>query len=484
MEKKKLSVLLTISLFLGSSLFDNISVFATDSGSSTLELVLNQSKSAADQKITEIQNVGVKVPESANSTYSQGLAEYQTALSLANTDFQESKMHALKAMNLFTDTIRMVENQENGTSKVNQASTLVQSIEDSQNSEAQIRGLVEANRMSDSVFKDYEFAINAANTAIASGDFQSAKQQIFIAQGLLDKIYQQLQDQAQAAVNSRASTFRNTSENVLIQMIENAESSGLDQATISALQTELDRLEASKTTSQIIEATNQSSQLQNATDQYNNQILVNFDKESSNIGHKISVLQGLAAQHNLQFTGLTLLSNMLADIKQKMINGQTDDAASELDQEYSLLSGMSDVVNGAAPIVQEIDTDRNTSQMLQSKAQAENDSVSMDNIGQDNQLLDSVYSTIINATSADDLKSARDSLSNAEDILNGINDTLNGSNQQSSNQTQSSDSTNSTSNSQPQQSDNMTNATKSTNNSTNSTGQSNSTSTTNDNSTS
>ncbi|MDE1766510.1 MAG: hypothetical protein KGI27_09630 [Thaumarchaeota archaeon] len=483
MEKRILAIL-TVSLFLGSSLFDNISVLATDGGSSTLELVLNQSKSAADQKIVETQNAGMKVPDSANSTYSQGLAEYQTALSLANTNFQESKIHALKAMNLFTNTIQMVENQGNATSEVNQTSTLVQNIEDSQNSEAQIWELVEANRMPDSVFKGYEDAINAANTAIASGDFQSAKQQIFIAQGLLDKIYQQLQDQAQAAVNSRASTFRNTSENVLLQMIENAKSSALDQSTINALQTELDRLEASKTTSQIIDATNQSSQLQNATDQYDNQILVNFDKESSNIEHKINVLQGLAAQHNLQFTGLTLLSQMLADIKQKMINGQTDDAASELDQEYSLLSSMNDVVNGAAPVVQEINTDRNTSQMLQNKAQIENGSVSMDDIEQANQLFDSAYSTVINATSADDLKSARDSLSNAENILNGMSDTLNGSNQQSGNPIQSSNSTNSTSNSQPQSSDNMTNATESTNNSTNSTDQSNSTYPTNDNSTS
>ncbi|MDE1826105.1 MAG: hypothetical protein KGH83_00745 [Thaumarchaeota archaeon] len=484
MEKRILAVLLAISVFLGSSLFDNTSVLATDGGSSALELVLNQSKSAADQKIAEIQNAGMKVPDSANSTYSQGLAEYQTALSLTNTDFQESKIHALKAMNLFTNTIRMVENQGNGTSEINQTSTLVQSIEYSQNSEAQIRGLAEVNGIPDSIFKGYEDAINAANTAIASGNFQSAKQQIFIAQGLLDKIYQQLQDQAQSAVDSRASTFRNTSENVLLQMIENAKSSGLDQSTINALQTELDRLEASKTTSQIIETTNQSSQLQNVTDQYNNQILVNFDKESLNMEHKINVLQGLAAQHNLQFTGLTLLSQMLVDIKQKMINGQTDDAASELDQEYSLLSGMNDVVNGAASVVQEINTDRNTSQILQSKAQAENDSVSMGDIGQANQLLDSAYSTVINATSADDLKSAMDSLSNAEDILNGISDTLNGSNQQSSNLTQSSNSTNSTSNSQPQSSDNMTNATESTNNSTNSTDQSNSTSSTNDNSTS
>jgi hypothetical protein len=438
-------ILFTLSLLLGSTLITNVSVLATDGGSSTLELVLNQSKAEADQKIADLQNAGLTVPDAANSTYTHGLEEYQTAMGSVNTDLQGAKIHALKAMDLFTNTIQLTEMQQNSTSgDANQTAALVQSITDSQNNAVQIKALAQANGVSTSIFGDYDTAINAVNTAIANGDFQSATQQLSIAQNLLDNIYQQLQNQAQASVDYRANQFLGNTETTLSQMIENAKSIGLSQSTIDALQSELDKLQAAKTASEIIDTTNESSQLQGTTDQYNNQRLANFDKESSKIQNEINVLQGLADQNNLQLVGLAQLVQTLDDIKQKISNGQTDDAASELEQEDSLLTTMSDVVNGAPSIVQDINAARNVSQTLQGKAQAQSDSDSLNNIGQANQLLDNADSTVLNATSSDDLKSARDTLAQAQNILNNVNDVLNSSNQQSGNQTQNSNQTSST----------------------------------------
>jgi hypothetical protein len=429
------AVLFTLSLLLGYILFTNASVLATDGGSSALTLVLNQSKAEADQKFTDLKNAGVTVPEVANSTYSQGLIEYQTAMNSLNTNLQGAKTHALKAMHLFTNAFQLIgQGQNSPSSDANQTAALVQNITDSQNNAAQIRVLAQANGLPTSIFGDYDNAINGANTDIANGDFQSAAQQLSIAQNLLDKIYQQLQNHAQANLDSRANQFLVNTKATLSQMIENAKSLGLSPSTIDALQSALDKLQGARTTNQIIDNTNESSQLQGTTDQYNNQRLANFDKESSKVQHEIGVLQGLAGQNNLQLAGLVQLGQILDDIKQKIANGQTDDAASELEQEDSLLSSMSDVVNGAPSIVKEIDAARSMSQTLQSKAQAQNDSDSLNNIGQANQLLDNAYSTVLNATSSDELKSANDMLAQAQSTLNNVNDLLISSNQQSRNQ--------------------------------------------------
>lgn len=444
MGKKMLAIVFTLSLLLGSALSGNLNALATDGGISTLELVLNQSKAGADQKIIDLQTAGLVVPDTANLTYSQGLAEYQTAMSLVGTDIQGSKVHALKAMDLFTNVIQLIDRQQNSTvSDSNLTATLVQSIADSQENAEQIKTLVKANSISDSVFNDYGTTINAARASIANGDFQLAAQQISTAQNLLDRIYQQLQNQAQASVDSRANQFLVNTKVTLSQMIENAKSVGLSQSTIDALQNELDKLNDVKTTRQIIDITNESSQLQDTTDQYDNQSLENFDKESSTTQQRINVLQTMAEQSGLQLAGFEQLIQTLDSIKQKIASGQAADAASELDQENSLLSGMSGVVNGAPSIVREIGIARNMSQTLQDKAQAQNDLGSLDKISQATQLLDDAYSTILNATSSDDLKSASDSLSQAESILNGVSDILNSSNQQQ-NQTQNSNQTNST----------------------------------------
>ncbi len=464
MDRRIPTIVFTLFLLLGSTLITNASVLATDGGSSALELVLNQSKAEADQTITNLQNSGLAVPDEANSTYTRALAEYQTATSSVNTDLNGAKIHAIKAMDLFTNTIQLIKRQQNSTSNdANLTAALVQSITDSQNNAAQIRALAKSNGLSASIFGDYDAAINAANEDIANGDFQSATQQLSVAQDLLDKIYQQLQNQAQASVDSRANHFLETTKTSLSSMIDNAKSLGLSQTTIDALQSELDKLQGVTTTSEIIDTTDESSQLQNTTDQYDNQRLANFDKEFSKIQQEINTLQGLADKNNLQLAGLTQLSQTLDDIKQKLANGQPDDAASEIDQEDSLLAGMNDVVNGAPSIINDINTARNLSQTLQNKAQAQGDSDSLNNIDQANQLLDSVYSTVLNATSSDDLKSASEALSQAQSILNNVNDVLNSSNQQSNNQTNSSEnsSSNSTSTVNPP-SENSTSSSNST----------------------
>lgn len=493
MEKIILAVLFTSSLLASSALI-NVDVFATDGGSSALELILNQSKAEADRNIANLQNASLTVPEAANSTYHNGLAEYKTAISLVNTDLQGAKTHAFKAMDLFTNTIQLIRQQNSTSSDANQTAVLVQSITDSQNNSAQIRALAQANGVSTSIFGDYDTAINAANIAIANGDFQSATQQLSIAQNLLDKIYQQLQNRAQANLDSRTNQFLNNTEATLSQMIENAKSIGLSQSTIDALQSELDKLQSANTTSEIIDTTNESSQLQDTTDQYNNQRLANFDKESSHIQQEINVLQGVADKNSLQLTGLAQLSQTLDDLKQKISNGQTEDAASELEQEDFLLTGMNDVVNGAPFIVQDINAARNMSQTLQNKAQTQNDSDSLNNIDQANQLLDNAYSTVLSATSSDDLKSARDTLAQAQDILNSVKDVLNNNpNLQSSNQTNGtesnqtngteSNSIDSSSTNLNPPSENSTNLNESGNNSTNSSDQSGSTPINDDNST-
>jgi hypothetical protein len=436
-----------ISLLLGPLLTNASNVLATDRGASGLETILNQSKAIAEQKISDLQNVGISIPDQANSQYLQGLTEYQAALNALNGDIANAKIHAFKAMNLFKNTIELIQQPQNTTSNdANETSILLQNIADSESYAEKIRVLFKANGLSVSTtFADYNKAIDASKAFVANGNFVAANEQLSIAQDLLDKIYLQLENQAESNKDARANQFLKVAVTTLTQMIVNAKNLGLSQSTIDTIQNTLDKLQNAKTTTEIIDNTGQTSNLQNVTDQYNSQLIANFEKESLKIQHDVNVLQDMANKMNLHLTGFGQINQLLDDIKQKIANGQTDEATQELDQENSLLANMNDVVNGVTPIIHDINQARDLGTSLQAQAQAQNDDISLGNIGQAIQLLDSANSIVLDATSSSDLQSAKDTISQAQGLLNNVKDTLNNTSQTKNNQTTNFNSTTSSS---------------------------------------
>ncbi|WP_166288927.1 hypothetical protein, partial [Candidatus Nitrosotalea sp. FS] len=299
---------------------------------------------------------------------------------------------------------------------------LLQNIVDSQAYAQKIRVIAMANGIS-ADFSDYDKAISMANAFAASNNLSSANEQLVVAQGLLDKIYFQIEQQAESTKQERTTQFLKDTQVTLTQMIDNAKSLGLPQSTIDNLQATLDKLYNAKTVEDVINTTNQSSTLQNVTDQYNDQRIVNFQKESVRISHEIDVLHESASKINVEFSGFNPINQLLDDIKQKITQGQVDEASQELDEVDSLLTNMNDVVNGAPAIIQQIADTKTFADSLRNQAQG-NESA-LNNIEQNVQMLDSAYSQIVNATSASDLQSSKETISQATGALNDIKDSLN-----------------------------------------------------------
>jgi hypothetical protein len=410
-------MIIAIVLLAGSSLSNT--ALATGKYNSSLVIILNHSKDAAQERMVQLQDAGTNATSDIQSLYSQGLDEYQTALILLNNNTSSGDVHAFHAMNLFKRVIET--SQQHVTKEQGDSSALLQNISDSQAYAQKIRVIARANGLSTD-FSDYDKTINMANAFIAKNDLDSANEQLTIAENLLDQIYSQLEMQAESAKQDRAIKFLKDTQATLNQMIDNAKSLGLSQSTIDTLQATLDRLQNAKTTEEIIDTTNQSSNLQNVTDQYNDQRIVNFQKESMRIQHEIDILHANANQMNIKFSGFIPINQLLDDIKQKIANGQTDEASQELEQVDSLVANMNDVVNGAPAIIQQIMDTKTFSSSLQNQAQGNEDLLT--NIGQAVQMLDSVNSLVVNATSASDLQSAKDELSQATSNLNTIKDSI------------------------------------------------------------
>jgi predicted XRE-type DNA-binding protein len=409
-----------VATLLVGSLLSNVAL-ATDGSNSGLVSILNQSKQAAQDKMMQLQDAGINATADVQSQYSQGLAEYQVALDSLNNNTSAGKTHAFHAMELFKNVIEASQ-QNLVASQSNDASILLQNIADSETYAKKIRVIALANGISAN-FSDYYKAIKLATVFVAKNDLNSANEQLSTAQDLLDKIYSQIETQAVSTQQGRVTQFLKDTQTTLSKMIDNAKSLGLSQSTIDTLQATLDKLQNAKSTEDILNTTNQTGSLQNVADQYNDQRIVNFQKESARIQHEVGVLQASADKINIQFLGFTQIIQLLDGIKQKIANGQTDEASQELDQVDSLLENMNDVVNGAPELIQQITNAKTLASSLQNQAQGNQNL--LDNMGQAVQMLDSAHSMIVNATSGSDLDSSKETISQALGFLNDIKDSLN-----------------------------------------------------------
>ncbi|HEV2192957.1 MAG TPA: hypothetical protein VGR54_04970, partial [Nitrosopumilaceae archaeon] len=93
--------------------------------------------------------------------------------------------------------------------------------------------------------------------------------------------------------------------------------------------------------------------------------IAHFDKEYADIQNRINALQSNATKVGIQLQGVIEVNNLLADIKQKIANGQTVEANQELDEVDSLMADMEQTVNIASQQQNETMPSQNDTMPLQ-----------------------------------------------------------------------------------------------------------------------
>src|SRR5260370_42257129 len=130
--RKNIFPLILIVVLAGTAL--SITPVLADSNLSTnLKLILNASNNQANQKMQELQSKGIIISADTNSSYTQGLPEYNASLkAIDNNDITIAKNHAVKAMSLFKKAIELMNaeeaNHNNSSDHTNDASIIVDAI--------------------------------------------------------------------------------------------------------------------------------------------------------------------------------------------------------------------------------------------------------------------------------------------------------------------------------------------------------------------
>ncbi|HEV2192908.1 MAG TPA: hypothetical protein VGR54_04725, partial [Nitrosopumilaceae archaeon] len=297
-------------------------VVADSNLSTNLKLILNESNNQASQKMQELQNKGIIISVDTNSSYSQGLVEYNASLNaINNNDITIAKNHALKAMSLFKKAVESINAEEanynNTSDHANDASIIVDAITNSENYAQDLRVLAASNNVIVS-FADYDSKIDASKGLLLSGNLQAANEQLAKANTILEQIHEKIQTDADAKKAERVKMFVNNTISELDKTITHAKELGLPQSVIDELQNTIQRLQNASTPDQIINQSDESSNLQNTISIINNGRIAHFDKEYADIQNRINALQSNATKVGIQLQGVIEVNNLLADIKQKI----------------------------------------------------------------------------------------------------------------------------------------------------------------------
>ncbi|HEV2193113.1 MAG TPA: hypothetical protein VGR54_05795, partial [Nitrosopumilaceae archaeon] len=154
--------------------------------------------------------------------------------------------------------------------------------------------------------------------------------------------------------------------------------------------------------------------------------IAHFDKEYADIQNRINALQSNATKVGIQLQGVIEVNNLLADIKQKIANGQIAEAVDEINQIDYLINDMQDILNGIVSIFQDIKDTKSLITNLEAEIHQQNNTVVINQIPIAIVLLDYAHSVAINATSWFYLDTANEAINHAKNILNDVSDAISG----------------------------------------------------------
>lgn len=393
-----------------------------------LRTLLNESNSEVQLQIKNLQEKGIAIPDEANSTYSEGLTEYDASLKALDTgDFPTAKIHAFKAMPLFRNATQiLIQEEENHSPENILANTINEIADEIANTSSyaeKLRALATSNNVTVS-FADFDRVINASNTALAAGNLTEAKQQLTKAQGLLDTIHNQIQAEADSKKGERAKEFVAKTIAAIDEAIAHAKKLGLPQSIIDQLQNNKENLQNATNIDDILSGFDQFSYLQKTIDAYNNERIQNFDKESISIQETLNALQANATKIGIHLD-VSSVNDLLVDIKQKIADGQTLEALDELDQVDYQINDLKDLVDGSLSVLQDIGHTRDLITTLEADVHEQNDIEVINQIPIAILLLDYAHTLITNGTSTSFyLDTATEAVDHAKSILNDVSNSV------------------------------------------------------------
>jgi hypothetical protein len=422
--------------FEGSTTFE-VQVLTTGAknGNGRLQIlldILNKAKQNVDDKIVDIKNKGIEIPDDIDVIYEDGLSELELTKEAARADDAESaNEHARNAMKAFREVFAELivleqlkaetdvadQPVQEDLEKAEEISRLKHAIARAVEFKNKLMGIA-ANSDSNNlgtVSTDFDKAITDATEFTESGDVDAAANSLAKATQILDDIRKLLTESAQKQRLDKAKEFVIRTVERLDRMIAEAKAMNLPQEVITALEEAKQKMLNAKTVEEILDISREVQGKNKELFEYKGQ---NFEKLLEHLKSKLAESKSKAEAMNLGPTALGRIQGLIDEAVGKWQAGETQSAVITLERSAEMLREIYGMLDHMDDKLRELDSLQDLAEEM--KGKYENNPEALNAIEKALRLLSGAKETLQSAMSEKDFRIAEDMAQQAKQIIERI----------------------------------------------------------------
>lgn len=401
----------------------------------TLLLILNRAKQNVDNKISDVKGKGMEIPSDVMETYQQALLEVQeTEDAVAADDAPAAKQHTTNALSAFRQVfaaLTLLEDETNDKAaagstpeesedlkKAERVNKLRQAISRAIDFKNRLRNIATTSNTTSNVsanFDAFDTAIKEAAKLVEDGKIDEAAGALENAHHILNDIQKSLTQKSKDQRLSKAREFVERMAKRIDEMIQNAKEIGLPQDVIDALENAKAKLLAAKSVNEILNA---AKEIKGEKNEFAEQKGKNFERAVKQLESRLQEVEQKAQQMGMNVDAFDSIHKTIDDAKAQWTAGETNNALNILEKAEQALSQIVGKMQGMNNVMDELNRLENAATEL--KVKVVDNKEALDAIDKAVELIKNAKETLTNATSENDIQSAKTMSDQARQLLEKV----------------------------------------------------------------
>lgn len=401
----------------------------------TLLLILNRAKQNVDNKISDVKGKGIEIPSDVMKTYQQALLEVQqTEDAVAVDDAPTAKQHATNALSAFRQVFTALTLLEDETNDKAAAGSTSEESEDLKKAERvnelrhaisraidfknRLRNIATTSNATSNVsanFDNFDTTIKEAAKLVEDGKIDEAAHALEKAHQILNDIQKSLTQKAKDQRLPKAREFVERMAKRIDEMIQNAKEIGLPQDVIDALENAKAKLLAAKSVNEILNA---AKEIKGEKNEFAEQKGKNFERVVKHLESRLQEAEQKAQQMGMNVDAFDSIHKTIDDAKAQWTAGETNNALNILEKAEQTLSQIVGKMHGMNNVMNELNRLENAATEL--KVKVADNKEALGAIDKAVELIKNAKETLTNATSENDIQSAKTMSNQARQLLEKV----------------------------------------------------------------
>ncbi|MEM2760277.1 MAG: hypothetical protein QXU32_04000 [Nitrososphaerales archaeon] len=411
---------------------------STDERLQTLLTIVNRAKQNVDNKVIEVQNKGIVIPDDVIAVYERALLEVKQVEEAVNAgDADTAKEHAKNAMSTLRQVfaaLTLLEHEtrddasdrsameEDDLKKAEEVNELKEAIARAIEFRNRLHSIaVDSNAVADvsDNLANFDIVINEALRLVEEHSTDEAAGTLANARQILNDIQQTLIQHAKDQRQLKAKEFVDKTVSRINEMIENANAIGLPQYVIDALENAKAKLLAAKDVTEILDAAKDIKVEANDFAEHKGK---NFERAVTHVESKLKEAKSKAEQVGMNTDIFYNIQTMIQDARTQWAAGETSNAVSTLENAEQILKQVNGIIEYVKDLLHQLNRLADNAEEI--KAKVIDNPEALDMLDRAIELINSTKEMLVNTASQYDLGKAREAFSQTKQLIDRVREMI------------------------------------------------------------